>query len=271
LLFLGIGILGLIILGTTVLEEVREIINVGRVEESREEEIAEQVLNFAAMSDVHSDIESLKRALEIAKGEEVDFIIITGDLTSLGKRDELLEAKKVLDQSSFKYYSIPGNHDLWWSQKFNEDVFGEVFGQHFQSFKDKGVKFILVDNGSYLGVDEKQMEWIENEVVECAQITCLVFMHMPLNHPSSVHIMGEDSPEVASQAAELVKLLVENKVKELFAGHLHFSSEYELQGLQTTVVGALTRARNPQSPKFLEVWKGEELEKKEVFLSDYTP
>jgi len=233
-------------------------------------------LKFAVMGDVHSDAENFVVALEKAKTNNDDFVIIVGDLTSLGKKEELLAMKKVLDESGLKYYAIPGNHDFWSSNPPKANLFWEVFGPDFQSFKKNDFKFILADNGSYLGINalmgedgQNQGDWLRAEVAECWQISCLVFMHMPLNHPRSWHIMGEENPAVVLEAKEWVKVLTENKVREVFAGHLHFFASYELEGLRTTVIGAIAGNRNPQSPKYLEViWKGKELDKKEVFLND---
>jgi len=238
--------------------------------------IEERPLKFAVMADIHSDIENLQRALLKAKEDRVDFVILAGDLTPLGKKEELLEVKNILDKSGLKYFVIPGNHDLWASQKFKTNIFQEVFGQDFQSFKiaefqngREEIKFILINNGGDGGIETGERVWLNKELLECPAITCLVFMHMPLNHPTSLHIMGENNPEIASAAGEWVKLLVASQVKEVFSGHLHFSSSYEIDGLKTTVVGAITAERNFQSPKFLEVWEEEgKLAKKEIFVAD---
>lgn len=237
---------------------------------------AEKPLKFAVMSDIHLDTESLERGLKKAKEDKVDFAIIVGDLTSLGKKEELVLVKKVLDESGVSYYVVPGNHDLWSSKRGKATLYWEVFGPDFQTFKKDDFKFILVNNADYLGInhalgEDSQNEgvWLRKEIVECLQISCLVFLHIPLNHPRSWHIMGEENLEVALEAKEWVKTLVENKVEEVFAGHLHFYSQYNLDGLGTTVVGAITANRNPQSPKFLEVVKeGKNLNKREIFLSE---
>jgi predicted MPP superfamily phosphohydrolase len=230
-----------------------------------------RLVKFAIISDIHSHLDNLQRALLLIKEGENDFFIVTGDLTSLGKEEELKEVKKLLDKSSLRYYAIPGNHDLWVGEKLKTDIYGQVFGPDYQSFKEGEIKFILMNNGSYQGMDKKQEEWVSGEVSECLSFYCLVFMHIPLNHPKSIYVMGEENSMVASQAARLVKLLTENKVKEAFAGHLHASSFYTYNGLTTSVVGAITGVRNFESPKYLEVTvlkKGGEiiLEKKEIFL-----
>lgn len=250
------------------------------VEELKGQKVAEEPIKFVVMSDIHSDWGNLRKALEKAKkgfGGGGGFVIITGDLTTLGKKSELVEAKKILDESGLKYYVVPGNHDIWWGRKYKKNIWKEVFGESFLSFKEDGVKFILINNGDgeggfggYEGSGQK--EWLIKEAEECLKIYCLVFMHMPLNHPTSLHVMGEENSEVASEAGKLIKLFVQNQVKEVFAGHLHYSSSYELGGLKTSITGAITSERNFQSPKYLEVKiKDLTMEKKDVFLTENLP
>lgn len=238
------------------------------VEKKGIETIQENSVNIAVFSDIHSDLKNLNKALEIAKRENMDFLIVTGDLTTLGKNSELNEIKKTLDESGFEYFVLPGNHDLWWDKKYKEDNFKEVFGKDYQSFIKNNVKFILINNADVdLGLGEAQERWLKEEIKKCLKVYCLVFAHIPLNHPKSLYVMGADNQLVASQTGELIKLVADNKVKEFFAGHLHLSSAYEKQGLKTTIVGAVAAERNFQSPKFLEIeYQNEKLEKREVFL-----
>ena len=222
---------------------------------------------FAVFSDIHSDTANLAKALKITKDDEMEFIIITGDLTTIGKKEELLKIKKNLDESTIKYYVIPGNHDLWFGRQIHQNVFREVFGQEYQSFNIDNTKFILLNNGDdYQGIGEQQGLWLDDQLRDCPKIICLVFMHEPLNHPYSTHLMGESELKVASQAAELATSLVKNQVKEVFAGHLHSANEYQINDLKTTIVGSLSTNRNPQEPRFLEVLGTDQ--QKEIVISD---
>lgn len=257
-------------------------------------------IRFAVLSDIHSDTENLKKALEKTNNDNIDFSIVTGDLTTVGKLSELQEVRGVLDKGTRKYYVIPGNHDIYMGNKIGQNLFEQVFGKSYQAFyvsdgevitentetkmrAQSGIyKFILIDNADSNGdlrrrlpygeavalvgtpgipdtvhqtpdANVSQWEWIEGETEECPKMICLVFMHMPLNHPTSEHIMGEDNVQAMKQAAELVKLLVKNQVKQVFAGHLHYASSYEIDGLKTQIVGAVASERNWQSPRYLEV------------------
>lgn len=232
-----------------------------------EERQNEKPVHFAVMADVHSDWANLGKALSKAREQGVALVIIAGDLTDLGKEEELVKAKAILDQAGLTYYLVPGNHDLWFGEKIKADLFSKVFGLRYQSFKNGKTKFILVDNGSSrFGSSEEQWQWLVGEIKECRIFYCLVFTHMPLNHGTSKHIMGEDNPKAASQAAKLVKLLVENEVRKLFVGHLHYQSSYQIDGLSTTIVGAVTDQRNYQTPRFMSVVKQGDLLTEETVL-----
>ncbi|HEX8923518.1 MAG TPA: metallophosphoesterase [Patescibacteria group bacterium] len=207
---------------------------------------------FAVMADIHDDKNNLEKLLEIAKERGDQMVIAAGDLTNGGKLNELLEIKSVLDKSKIKYYAVPGNHDWWESNKKGRNYFEEIFGKDYQSIKAAGFKFILADNGNPKGMDAVETAWLFNETEECKTIKCIAIMHMPLNNAFSVHIMGENNVRVTAQAKQILKMLTDNKVKELTAGHLHYSSSYELDGLETILVGAVTEARNTQTPRFTE-------------------
>jgi predicted phosphodiesterase len=212
---------------------------------------------FAVFSDIHSNYENLEKALAIAKSEQVEFIVITGDLTTVGNKSELLKVKNILDENGLFYYAVPGNHDLFLSRKIKANIWQEVFGTDYQSFKNNNEKFILINNGEdYTGISNEQWQWLINELNDCPQITCLIFMHEPINHPNSTHIMGETNPTIASQAAKLVTMLVDFQVKEVFAGHLHYSNIYTINGIKTTIIGAVSDDRNPQLPRILLVEGG---------------
>jgi len=209
--------------------------------------------SFAVISDIHSDYQNLERALQKIKADEIDFIIIAGDLTTSGKLNELYSIKEILDKSNMKYYVIPGNHDLW-SIKGSNNPFRQVFGNEYQSFIKEGVKFILINNGNgIVGIDKQQEVWLNKEIQDCLKIYCLAFAHMPLNHPFIAHIMGEDSTIVSEQAVNLVKKFKHYQVKELFSGHIHYLGEYTLDGLKTYTTGVIYNENNSSDMNFLEV------------------
>jgi predicted phosphodiesterase len=195
-------------------------------------------LKFAVMADIHNNTGGLKKMMNRAKNDGMDIVLIAGDLTKDGKRDELTAIKKVLDASGMRYEATEGNHDM------RQSLFDNIFGKSFQSVRFNGVKFILIDNSDYRGLDsgvlkgKGQKAWIEAEVAECKTIICIGIMHMPLNHPDSKHVMGEESGNAAKDATWLRKLLVSSGVKEIETGHIHHFATYTINGLKTNQVGS---------------------------------
>lgn len=214
--------------------------------------VVEKSFKFSVMADVHMNWTDWRKLLKTAKESGNQIVFVAGDMTSLGKKNELLAAKKVLDESGVRYMVVPGNHDMWESDRVGRSLFEEVFGKEYQSYQTGNSKFILVNNGRATGLGVVQRKWLDEEVKECKQIHCIVVMHMPLNHNLSAHIMGEKNKKVSQEAQGLIKLFNESGVVDILAGHLHYSGSYELDGLRTNLVGAVTRERNTQTPRYTE-------------------
>lgn len=203
---------------------------------------------FVVMADIHNDNEELNKALRqaSARGGQAGLVIMAGDLTINGSRKELDEIKKTLDESQVKYLVVPGNHDVIKKQ------FVGVFGKSYQTVVKDNLKLILIDNSYWGGLGEEQKKWIEVESQGCNVIVCVAIMHMPLEHGITKHVMGENSEKGTEEAGWLHQLLVSNGVKSVYAGHLHYSDVYTIDGLETNLVGAISRDRNNQAPKMVE-------------------
>jgi len=193
-------------------------------------------------------------------GNNLGFIIGLGDYTEVGTLDELEKAKKEFDQSGIRYFLAAGDHDLWDARDKQQDPtenFKTVFGLTYQSFSYKNAFFIIIYNSdNYLGVSDVQLAWIKeqlNKAQSQSEIeTIFVFLQEPLYHPSSNRIMGKTEDKLKEQAKNLTKILKEGKVKEVFAGDIHFFTRYQEPetGLAMTTIGAVASTRNTQAPRY---------------------
>lgn len=216
--------------------------------------------SFLLISDSHSESNYLNKAVIQAKEKtDLKFIIGLGDYTEVGTTEELADLKKVLDGSALRYFLAPGDHDLWDARDKDlpaETNFNKIFGPAYQSFVFDNIRFILVNNAdNYLGISDAQFTWIESELERAKQegnSAVYAFMHEPLYHPSSDHIMGAINSDLKLQTRSLTFILKEGGVKEVFFGHVHFFSRYTdpVSGLPMTVVGALTTRNNAQAPRY---------------------
>lgn len=215
---------------------------------------------FALVADSHSENSNLMTALKIAKDQGVEFVIGLGDYTKIGTITELVEAKKIFDDSGLTYHLVPGDHDLWDSRDKEKDKatanFEIVFGKPYQSFTWQQATFLMIDNSdNYLGVSPEQLQFIKDQLdvhQKSGRSLLLVFIHEPLYHQESKHIMGRVNEELADQAQQLIKLLADYDVSRVFAGDLHFFGQFTepQHNVKMTTIGALAAERNIQEPRF---------------------
>lgn len=215
---------------------------------------------FLLLADTHSDNANLNKAINQAKQTfpGLQFIIGLGDYTEVGTIAEFKNAKQELDSSGLRYFLIAGDHDLWDSR--NKQLapatdFNQVFGPIFQSFVFNNFYFLLLDNSDdYKGFGEAQKKWIEAELEKAKEKSrgIFIFLHKPLFHPSSDHIMGRLEPNLKQQARDVMFQLKDAGTKKVFAGDIHFFSEYSepVTDLPMVTIGAVTIDRNPQAPRF---------------------
>jgi hypothetical protein len=217
------------------------------------------LFKFTLIADSHNDNESLARAIGMVK-EESKFIIGLGDYTDVGTIDELQKSKKVFDSAGLRYFLTAGDHDLWDSRDKGKEAsenYAKVFGRPYQAFTYEGVRLIIIYNSdNYKGLGAEQKVWIKDELAKIKSDPeiklALAFVQEPLYHPSSDHYMGKISPDIRSEAKELIKMLKDFGVKEVFAGDIHFFTRYTEPetGLSMTTLGAITQLRNTQTPRF---------------------
>src|SRR5690606_8954510 len=91
-----------------------------------------QPFQFAHVTDTHiggnTAEEDMRRTVQdINQNREIEFVIVSGDITEFGSDEELLLAKKILDELLVDYYIVPGNHDANWSES-GGNSFRKVFG-----------------------------------------------------------------------------------------------------------------------------------------------
>lgn len=214
------------------------------------------------VADSHSENNYLKKAITqgLQKESTIKEIIGLGDYTEVGTIEELESAKKVFDEAGVRYFLVPGDHDLWDSRdkgKIPSANFREVFGLSYQTFVERGVQFILINNAdNYAGLGEEQIKWVTDTLEKAKNDpevhTLLVFVHTPLYHPSSDHVMGKVDNNLKQEAKNLIRTFKDYGVKQVFAGDIHFFGSYTEPetGMKMTTLGALATQRNTQAPNY---------------------
>lgn len=225
---------------------------------------ANYIFRFLLLADSENDNDDLKKAISQSKTNypDLSFIIGLGDYTNVGTIEDLKKAKTELDSSGLRYFLIPGDHDLWDSRNRSLEATADyktVFGPNFQSFTYQNYLFLMIDNSDdYKGLGEAQSKWITGELQKAKENSVkgiYVFIGQPLYHPSSDHVMGKVDPSLKKEAEGLIFELKAAGVKKVFAGDIHYFSEYvePETNLPMMTVGAVTIDRNPQAPRYAVV------------------
>lgn len=231
----------------------RRIINSGQSEKPL-------LVRFAVLSDTHSDSENTKKALEQARSLGVEYIVHTGDWTTVGTIAELSEQKQIFNQEGLDYYGIMGDHDRWQSGSKN---FEQVLGKSFESFDRDGIHNILLDSSDIdNGLYKEELDWLEEDLGKAGDKPILIFMHLPIYHPTSDRTISNKagSNDKRDSASERFLGLTRGKnILGVFSGDHHLSSNYTepTTGVRIFISGAVTRDRNLQKPRFslVEVYK----------------
>lgn len=218
------------------------------------------IFSFAVVSDSHNDNEQLEKALSQARESGAKFVVGLGDFSDVGTIEELTAAQRVFEQSGLPFYITSGDHDLWDARNRKVEAvsnFSQVFDTPYSSFGFGNTRFILMfDADNYLGVDETQRKWIEEELGRNQSAKPIfVLTHSPLYHPSSDRVVGKVDSKLKSQADDLIELFQRFNVSQIFAGDVHFYTSYvePRSNLRMVTAGAVTSTRNAQAPRFLMV------------------
>ena len=147
---------------------------------------------FAHLTDLHispnnpNPTEDLLRSVaQINATDNIDFVLVTGDITEEGDRASLEKAKSCLDLLKVKYYVALGNHETKWSDS-GCTAFGEVFGYERFEFEHKGFLFLGFNSGplmrmAYGHVVPQDIRWM-TECMEKAgkDKPVMLITHYPL-------------------------------------------------------------------------------------------
>jgi Icc protein len=151
--------------------------------------------------------------LQDIKKHRIHHLIITGDLCNMDPKISIYKwIKEQLDNYSFNYNIIPGNHD-------NFLMIKEVFGNRepYYSLVEWGRKVLFLNTADNT-LPTEQLNWLKDELKECKKET-IIFMHHP---PTLLNCKMMDSKYPLLNIEETQKIFNEiNKELIIFCGHYH--------------------------------------------------
>lgn len=167
-------------------------------------------------------------------------VVVTGDLTNEGFKQEYLLAKSYLDKIQCEnMLVVPGNHD---ARNVGYVHFEELFGGR-QSFCHRdGISIVGVDSSEpdldYGTIGRHRYEWLREQFSTPAQFRVFMLHHHLLPVPGT----GRER-NVVYDAGDTLEVLQECGVNLVLSGHKHVPNAWRLENLFAVNAGTVCTLR----------------------------
>ncbi|AUJ30550.1 metallophosphoesterase family protein [Liquorilactobacillus hordei] len=163
-----------------------------------------------------------------------EFIVLTGDLIHEGTANDYVRLQEILkekeQQLGIPIQVILGNHDR--TEAFYEGFLQEEPQDKYYYKKTfSGVDNYFLDttfgNIEQGYIDEKQLTWLKENLVQNQDKPALIFMHHPIAGASLRYMRFS----VLQNGDDLIEVCKNGNVKGIFAGHIHFATTYTTENI----------------------------------------
>ena len=200
---------------------------------------------IAQISDIHCGSPHfvpslLERAIAEINDLAPDMVIVSGDLTADGFREEYELAREYLDRlNCADRIVIPGNHD---SRNVGYVHFEELFGDRNSVLRQNGVTIVAVDSTEpdldHGQIGRGRYDWIEEQFAAPAELRVFVLHHHLLPVPGT----GRER-NVVYDAGDALESLQRAGVDLVLSGHKHVPYAWRLENLFVVNAGTVSSLR----------------------------
>ena len=200
---------------------------------------------IAQLSDLHCGQQFflpnlLERAIAEVNELRPDVVVISGDLTSHGFKDEYALAKEYVDRIECReLVVIPGNHD---SRNVGYVHFEELFGQRNSVLRSGDVTIVVgrLDRARPRQRPDRPrpLPWIEEQFSTPARLRIFVLHHHLLPMPGT----GRER-NIVHDAGDALECLQRAGVDLVLSGHKHVPYAWRLEDLFIVNAGTVSSSR----------------------------
>src|SRR6201981_1334743 len=182
----------------------------------------------------------LERAIAEVNEMEPDVVVVSGDLTSNGFKDEYVLAREYLNRVECEaMVVIPSNHD---SRNVGYVHFEDLFGER-NSLLRVGDATIVAADSSEPDLDNGQIgrgpyRWIEEQFAAAADLRIFVLHHHLLPVPGT----GRER-NIVNDAGDAIETLQRAGVDLVLSGHKHVPYAWRLEDLLVVNAGTVSSSR----------------------------
>ncbi len=163
----------------------------------------------------------------------IDLIVITGDLCHAGSVDDYICLKNTLDSLKFPYVISLGNHDDK-DTFFKAFSYQEINGAYLNVYTINDISFISFDNSAYNAsngyIDDDRLEWLNTALKTHS------------NNIVLMHHQFEDVPGIPglNNGSKLKEVLIPNHPLAILNGHTHWFKEQYIDSIPNYTAPSLS-------------------------------
>ncbi len=201
---------------------------------------------IAHLSDLHTGSQYfvpnlLDRALVEVNDLAPDVVVVTGDLTNMGYRQEFREAREYLDRlTCTEVLVVPGNHD---NRNVGYAHFERLFATRETVVRKNGVTIVGVDSTEpdldYGRIGRHRYPWIRDAFTERPNDFKIFTLH---HHLLPIPGTGRER-NIVNDAGDVLEVLVECGVQLVLSGHKHVPYAWKLEDMHIVNAGTVATLR----------------------------
>lgn len=199
----------------------------------------------------------LDRALVEINDLAPDIVVVTGDLTNMGYRQEYRLAAEYLSRLHCQDVLVmPGNHD---SRNVGYTHFERIWGRHDRVIRKEGITLVGVDSTEpdldYGSIGRGRYAWLRESLLEQPDAFKIFALH---HHLLPIPGTGRER-NVVHDAGDVLELLLECGVNLVLSGHKHVPHSWRLEDMYIVNTGTVStlRLRGDTKPCYNVVEIGE--------------
>ena len=201
----------------------------------------QEPFSFALITDTHignpnNDEDLFRTVSDINRLPDIDFVILSGDVTEFGSYDELRTSRCLLDELAVPWYVLPGNHDSNWSESGTND-FRRVFGNETFGFEYRGYKFIGLASGPNMRmgpgqIPRENLTWFFEELEKTDSGMPIIYVnHYPMDSG-------------LNNWFEVMDAFKPYNVQLMLCGHGHHNKKRHFEGVNGAMCRSNLRAKD---------------------------
>lgn len=216
---------------------------------------------IAQVSDLHCGSQYHIPSLATRVVDEVnelapDVLVITGDLTDMGFRQEYRMARRLVSRMKVgNTMVLPGNHD---ARNVGDMHFEELFGARASEISLPGVRILGLDSSEpdldSGRIGRERYRWIEERFADPDEFKIVALHHHLLPVPGT----GRER-NIVFDAGDLLRVLSNSSVDLVLCGHKHVPNVWRLEDMIIVNAGTACsyrlRGKTRASYNVIEVWQ----------------